>query len=98
MTLTQEQVSEAVQQVKSHCDMLMDQYKAGVGEYATVSARSVLNTLGYEADADQILRFMASKGFSYCLDPSIPHNDSYPPPHACWWGADQLESRISFFW
>lgn len=98
--LTQEQVSEAVQQMKSHCRMLMEQYEAGVGEYASVSARGVLYTLGYaEEDADQVIQYLADRGFNYCIDPMIVNPSGVrPSADACYWGADQLESRISSYW
>ena len=96
--LSPDQVSDAVRQMKSHCRLLMEQYEAGVREYATVSARGVLYTLGYEEeDADQVLRFLAKDGFSYCLDPIFRARDgSRFSRDACYWGADQLESRLRF--
>jgi len=99
-TLTEEQVQEAVHQMVAHCHLLMEQYNAGIGEYETVSAVGVLYTLGFEADVEQILQHIAAGGFNYCLDPSIlmhsqvDGNDMYPSRQACYWGADQLESRL----
>lgn len=94
-SLTQEQLIEAMQQIKSHCRMLMEQYRAG-GKYQIVSVRGVLNELGYEVHADQIIQYMAERGFNYCIDPIIPlrGSDEYPSAGVCYWGADQLESRI----
>jgi hypothetical protein len=93
---------EAVGQMVAHCRLLMEHYETGVGEYAMVSARSVLNELGFEADVDEILQHIAAGGFNYCLDPSIAMKSQidgeviHPSREACTWGADQLESRLRF--
>lgn len=79
---------EAIAQMICHCKMMMEQ-----GEYEAVSARGVLYTLGFEADADEILAFIASRGFDYCLDPMF---GDHPSRFACYWGPDQLESRLQF--
>jgi hypothetical protein len=72
-------------------------------QYESISARGTLYTLGYtEQDADQILRVLHSEGFNYCLDPMFPSRDSskdddtmiHTPIGACYWGPDQLISRI----
>ena len=90
--LTEDQVNDAIRQLTVHCRLLMEQYEAGVGEYEIVSARGVLYTLGFEeSDTDQILEHIAAGGFSYCLDSQIGDK---PPRDACYWGADQLESRL----
>jgi len=100
MSLTEEQCQEAVGQMIVHCRLIMEQYKAGVGEYESVSARSVLKTLGYEEDIPQVLEFIAQGGFDYCLDPAIPmtgHHEARgerPNRDVCYWGPDQLESRL----
>jgi len=97
MTLTTEQVIDAVRQMHSHCDLLMAKYEAGIGEYKTVSARGVLYELGFGDNVDQILDAIASAGFNYCLDYSIRcPSGEYPAREVCYWGADQLESRLAF--
>lgn len=86
--LPQELVDEAVRQMLSHCKMLM-----GQEGYAVRSARGVLYELGYSRNhADQILRFLADRGFNYCLDPMVTGETG----DACYWGADQLKSRLQF--
>jgi len=75
--------------------MLMEQYNAGVAEYQSVTARGVLYTLGFEDDGDQILTAIGEAGFNYCLDRTVAtHDGEYPSQDVCWWGADQLESRL----
>lgn len=94
--MTYDQKAEAVVQMVNHCRLLMDQYKAGTGSYETVSARGVLYTLGFESDVDEILAFIAEGGFDYCMDSTIAakHSGERPPRDACYWGADQLQSRL----
>jgi hypothetical protein len=69
--------------------------------YQMVSARSVLRELMLEgSDLQQILQFIADGGFDYCLDPAIPmtghHEAAGERPHrdVCYWGPDQLKSRL----
>lgn len=97
--LSTNQKREAVAQMRSHCDLSMAKYETGVGEYESLSARSVLYELGYdEGEADEVLTFVAERGFNYCVDPIIPNPNTgeRPPRHACYWGADQLLSRLDF--
>ena len=96
--LTEAQISEAIEQVKTHCDGLQE-------DYTPVSMRSALYDLGYEADADQIIRYVASAGFDYCLDPMITSErwdmqyeklvKVRPSEDVCYWGPDQLKSRLN---
>jgi hypothetical protein len=95
-SLADEQVDEAIQQMIEHCKLLEET------NYHVVSARGVLNTLGYHDEIDQlhILRDIADRGFDYCLDPWIPmtghHEARGELPHSdvCYWGPDQLRSRL----
>jgi hypothetical protein len=99
--MTEEQVNEAIEQMKAHAKISVDLNKQGVGEYEFLSARGVLYTLGYEEpDADQVIQAIADRGFSYCLDSRIlstPGDDPpfYPSGDAVHWGADQLLSRLN---
>jgi hypothetical protein len=100
--MTAEQVNEAIEQMKSHCRHLE------LNDYHVVSARGVLYTLGYHSDEEvmQVLRAIADRGFDYCLDPYIiPQRSTHfmddedahpapPPSNACYWGPDQLRSRL----
>ena len=88
--------NEAIAQVIVHCDLLMETYEP-------VSMRGALNTLGFSpSEVEEILTVCAEAGFDYCLDPSIAgtHYDgntmvtTYPGPDACYWGPDQLKSRL----
>lgn len=92
--LTEIQVHEAIRQMVIHCRLLM------VQPYEVTSARRVLQELGYEEHMDQVLRHIADGGFDYCLDHTIPmtgHHEARgekPDPDVCYWGPDQLESRL----
>lgn len=99
--LTEDQTNEAVGQMIVYCRNSMEEYKAGVTDYESVSARGVLRTLGYDGeDLEQVLRHIADGGFDYCLDHHIAmtgHHDArgeFPSRDVCYWGADQLESRL----
>ena len=102
--MTEDQVTEAIKQVKVQCDLLM-------ATYEPVSMRGALYSLGYsEDDADTVIRYVADHGFDYCLDPMIaathydPNNSQAidgmvtdrPSRDACHWGPDQLKSRLNF--
>jgi hypothetical protein len=94
-----EQIKEAVAQMISYCEDIEQT------NYHSVSARGVLYTLGYTPeDAEQILPLLAADGFEYCLDPAVECNSGdpdnpgriHPPEFACYWGPDQLKSRLLF--
>lgn len=86
--LTNAQIKEAIEQMKTHCDLAMP-------EYRYLSARECLYELGYEADVEQILQELYNGGFTYCLDSSFRTKDGeYTPDSACYWGPDQLKSRL----
>lgn len=92
--LTNEQVKEAVEQMKVHCDLKMPNYEM-------VSARGVLHELGYGADVEQVLQAIYNEGFTYCFDPYFKSSNGlgdggmeYPSADVCYWGPDQLKSRL----
>jgi len=100
--LTDEQVYEAIAQMLVQCEHKQVAYEP-------VSARGVLIELGYlGADIMQVLQHCADGGFTYCLDHrfSATHFDpnnrdavngmvtDYPEQSACYWGPDQLASRL----
>lgn len=59
------------------------------------TVRGILVTLKYEPEQiEAILRYIADRGFDYCLDPSIAHNGVYPGYGPCCWNPDQLHSRL----
>lgn len=94
--LTQDQLLDARRQMRSHCRLVMENYEAGTGEYEMLSARGVLNTLGFHGDeVEQVLQYLFDGGFTYCLDPDY-HRGSVDRPSmsVCHFGADQLESRL----
>jgi hypothetical protein len=101
MALSIPQIHEALEQVLVSCELAQ-------AEYTPMAMRSALIDLGYSSDADQIVAFVAAGGFTYCMDPSVsathydPNNreavngmvTDYPGPDACFWGPDQLASRL----
>lgn len=98
-------VSDAILQMISHTQNSMELTKQGVKEYEMCSARGVLYTLGYSSlDVTEILTYIHENGFSYCLDYEFPSNalkadgetteTIYPDQQVCYWGADQLNSRL----
>lgn len=99
--MTEDQVNEAIEQMQIHTRNSVELYKQGRGDYETMSARSVLRTLGYNtADTLTVLQAIAARGFDYCLDAEIPmtgHHEArgeHPDWKVCYWGADQLLSRL----
>jgi hypothetical protein len=94
--LTKAQVDEAIEQLKVQCDLKM-------ADYESLSARSGLNELGYAADdVDQVINTIAERGFNYCLDSHVKCSsgvagggEEYPSPDVCYWGPDQLKSRLN---
>jgi len=103
MALDQGQVEEAIEQVLVHCEhKYFDAYQG-------VSLRGSLYDLGFSSEAaDEVIEFVYAGGFTYCLDPSKsathfdPNNPAatndmvtdYPSEDACYWGPDQLASRL----
>jgi hypothetical protein len=73
----------------------------GMG-YPMVSVRSLANKLGFSEQIDAILAACAEGGFTYCLDHTIEATSysgngmesSYPSRDVCYWGPDQLRSRL----
>lgn len=86
------EVYEAIAKMQVACDERMEKYEM-------CSARSVLTDLGYGSESiRQILEFIADGGFDYCLDAKIRmtgHDNEYPDWEVCYWGPDQLKSRLS---
>jgi hypothetical protein len=92
--MTTEKKIEAIEQMKIHCDLLMR-------DYQPVSARSALRDLGYDGNnLLEVLQFIADGGFDYCLDHQIRmtgHHEArgeFPDRDVCYWGPDQLKSRL----
>jgi hypothetical protein len=89
-------VHMAVHRVMSLCD----DYMSG---YQMVSMRSALVALGYDnAAQNEIIRAVAEQGFTYCLDHTVSATHyvgeemetGYPSSDVCYWGPDQLKSRL----
>src|SRR4029077_2306548 len=97
-TMTTDQIHEAMGQMLVDCQLREE----GLN-YDPISARRMLSNLGYFHDeAQPVLSALHEGGFYYCLDPMFPCK-SYPdfeekptPDFACYWGPDQLASRISW--
>lgn len=70
------------------------------GEYRVITLRQLLAEVGcIDDEADLIIRYVADHGFNYCVDPiiAIPSSSdvtSYPPKSGCYYGVDQLKSRL----
>lgn len=70
--------------------------------YAFASVRSLAVELGHEKLLPVILRACVEGGFSYCLDHEIECKSGvseergyvFPSADVCFWGADQLRSRL----
>lgn len=100
--MTNAEIKEALQRVCDHCDDMMDGYQP-------VSMRGSLKFLGYTVpQQNEVISHCAMNGFNYCLDYTVaathfdPNNPKavndmvtdYPDQQACFWGPDQLKSRI----
>ena len=91
------EILAAIEAVKDVC------VKFYADGYRPVSMRSGLIAAGYTRP-DQItavLEYVASHGFEYCLDHTIECSSgttgkprSRPDQQVCWWGPDQLKSRL----
>lgn len=100
--MNEKQLNEAIDQMKVQCDLKM-------ATYEPASARAVLHELGYDGDdVEQVLQRIYDGGFTYCLDSRFeathydPDNPravggmvtDRPSADACYWGPDQLKSRL----
>jgi hypothetical protein len=96
--MTNDQIHEAMGQMLVDCRLREEN-----GDYTPISARRMLNNLGFSTDeANTVITALHEGGFNYCLDPMFTCK-SYPdfkeeptPDFACYWGPDQLASRISW--
>lgn len=86
---------EILEKVMELCDSLME-------DYTMISLRKALEKYqGLSSEkTDEIIRWVAARGFSYCLDPIISHaavgidGIISPTNDVCFWGPDQLKSRL----
>lgn len=92
--MTQEEINEAIEQMKNHCDTKMPNYEP-------VSARSALYELGYsDVQTEEVLQNIHDRGFTNCLDYRFKTSSypdfvpRYPTQDVCYWGPDQLKSRL----
>jgi hypothetical protein len=86
--MTKDQIREAVEQMKVQCDLKM-------ANYEMVSARSALHELGYQGeDTEEVLKALFESGFTYCLDPWYHRGSEVVSADVCYWGPDQLKSRL----
>jgi len=90
VSLTESQINEAIEQMRSHCKLLEET------DYHSVSARGVLYTLGYSVkQTDEVITDLFDRGFTYCLDPMFPGSSGEPIIlGVCCYGPDQLRSRL----
>ena len=95
-----ERLELAFTQCKNLAHILEDQYKEGNIRYCSASLRDLMKLQGYAPrEQDALIRYVAEKGFNYCVDPIIKQKDEKgqmirPPEFACVWGIDQLRSRL----
>jgi len=102
--MTTGEISDAIRQCIAHCRNREQE----VG-YEFLSVRKCLYILGYDqAQADEVIRYCAYRGFSRAIDPIVEStyfspNDKnavnnmvteYPNYDDCFWGIDQLRSRL----
>lgn len=93
--MTKDQIKDAIEQMKVHCDLKMDGYQM-------VSARGALHELGFHGeDAEEVLQAIHHGGFTNCLDHHFKSGGvypdftpEYPSADVCYWGPDQLKSRL----
>jgi hypothetical protein len=90
-------VLDALKEIRAEAHRL----ETGHG-YPPVSVRSLAAALGHAELLDSILEACVDGGFTYCLDHTVEAT-SYgggeahtgrPPWTACFWGPDQLRSRL----
>lgn len=89
------EIKEKLEIVMELCDSLMEGYKM-------ISLRKALEYYqGLSRErTDEIIRYVADRGFSYCVDPIIPvhavgmDTKEFPNYEVCFWGPDQLKSRL----
>lgn len=91
--MTQEEKINAINKVIDLCKTRQD-------AYTMTSLRSALTTLQYHPeDTQEVIEFVA-ESWDYCLDHTIPMTGSHeaasekPDWRVCYWGPDQLASRL----
>lgn len=92
--MNKDQKLEAIEQMKAHCRLVIE-----TKDYEMLSARGTLYTLGFTSDeADSVIDLIRLGGFTNCLDPNVYMTKDgkriYPGADVCYWGADQLLSRL----
>lgn len=88
--MTEDEIKSAIEDVKKLCDEYMNGYQM-------VSLRSALNAL--DIDPVPVIKYVAEHGFDYCLDSTVKCSSwnttpEYPIQDVCYWGPDQLKSRL----
>jgi hypothetical protein len=89
--MNEDEIKSAIEDVKKLCDVKMDGYKM-------VSLRSALRELKIEEQP--VIDYVSKHGFTYCLDYTIAATDHFegntekPSQDVCYWGPDQLKSRL----
>lgn len=89
--MSEPEIRNAIEKVKAICD---EHYADG---YRSISMRSGLGEAGYSRDQiATVLDYVAARGFEHCLDYTIECGDPRrrPSQDVCWWGPDQLKSRL----
>lgn len=89
-------------QIRGAVVRVRDFLKPLTSDYSRMyTVRGILTQqLGYTPEqADEVLKYVASEGFAYCLDYTITVKSdtgrtTYPTQDVCHWNPDQLYSRI----
>lgn len=95
MRARDDRYTEIIERMVNHTFKLYKDSQ-GTRKYPMRSARQVLAEIGVLGEeCEQVLRYIADRGFAYCLDDTVEHNGEFPSPTVCVWGADQLHSRLT---
>lgn len=98
--MTQDEIKQVVRDMQTFVRGVERVWKEDGGRYPMLSTRIVITILNYNKfEADEILTYIHGNGFNYCLDPIFPSRlddgETPTPEFACWWGVDQLRSRLA---
>jgi hypothetical protein len=90
-------IIEALRAIRQECSA-----REEASNYAPVSVRGIASKLNLQVPIEDILQACVDGGFTYCLDHTVEATaydgnemrTSYPSQGACYWGPDQLRSRL----
>lgn len=91
------EVLEALSRIRAEAQRIEQ-----AGDWRYVSVRSLACELGFSELVPLILAECVERGFSYCLDHTVSSLDGvtkeriFPSEEVCYWGPDQLRSRLDW--